>query len=218
MKVKIVPGILDKEKEEVEKKVEKVIGVVDEVSIDIIDGKFADNKTIGVEDLENINGQIILGVQLMVEEPIKMVELCKEVGVERVIGQIELMKDQKEFVKEVKGLNMKVGLGLDLKTGVDFLDEAVLVEIDDILLMAVAAGFSGQEFNRKVLGKIKKLRNELRFEKNIWVDGGVNEETIEDCVEAGANMLSVTSGIWKAKDVKKQIEKLNRLVQRASKS
>ena len=218
MKVKIVPGILDKEKEEVEKKVEKVIGVVDEVSIDIIDGKFADNKTIGVEDLENINGQIILGVQLMVEEPIRMVELCKEVGVERVIGQIELMKDQKEFVKEVKGLNMKVGLGLDLKTGVDFLDEAVLVEIDDILLMAVAAGFSGQEFNRKVLGKIKKLRNELRFEKNIWVDGGVNEETIEDCVEAGANMLSVTSGIWKAKDVKKQIEKLNRLVQRASKS
>ena len=218
MKVKIVPGILEKEREEVEKKVEKVIGVVDEVSIDIIDGKFVDNKTIGVEDLENINGQIILGVQLMVEEPIRMVELCKEVGVERVIGQIELMKDQKEFVKKVKGLNMKVGLGLDLKTGVDFLDEAVLAEIDDVLLMAVAAGFSGQEFNKKVLEKIDKIRKEMGFKGNIWVDGGVNEKTIEECVEVGADRLSVTSGIWKKEDVKKQIEKLNRLAQRASKS
>ena len=214
----VVGVFVDKEREEVEKKVEKVMGVVEEVSIDIIDGKFADNKTIGVEDLENISGQISLGVQLMVEEPIKMVELCAEVGVERVIGQIELMKNQKEFVEKVKGLKMKVGLGLDLKTGVDFLDEEVLAEIDDILLMTVAAGFSEQEFNKKALEKIEKIKKEMGFKGNIWVDGGVNEETIKECVEAGANRLSVTSGIWKKKDVKKQIEKLNRLAQRASKS
>ena len=219
MKIRVIPGILEdkgeNKREEVEKKISKIVGIVDEVSIDIIDGKFVDNKTIGVGDLENIDSQISLGVQLMVEEPIKMVEECAEVGVEKVIGHIELMKDQKEFVAKVKEFKMKVGLGLDLKTGVDFLEEDILDEIDDILLMSVAAGFSGQEFDGKVLGKIEKLRKEMGFKGNIWVDGGVNEKTIEKCVQMGANRLSITSGIWKEKDIEKQIGKLQRLAEKA---
>lgn len=211
MMIKVVPGILESNKGEVERKIEKVKDIVDEVMVDIIDGKFASNKTIEVEDLADIYGEMSLGVQLMVEEPVKQLNDCAEVGVDLAIGQIELMRDQMEFIRKARSLEILPGLALDLKTPIEDIEEEAIVKVSEILLMSVPAGFSGQSFDDKVLDKIKRLRADVRFKGNIWVDGGVNEKTIEKCVRAGANRLSVTSGIWGEKDVEKAYGKLTRL-------
>ena len=215
MTIKVIPGILEQKFEEVEKKIERIRGLEDEVLIDIIDGKYADNKTIVVDELAGIQGLTSLGVQLMVEEPVDLLEDCAEVGADLVIGHIELMKDQMEFVRVAREMQVLPGLGLDLKTPIDNLEEEVLSEVSEVLLMAVPAGFSNQEFDEKVLIKVKNLREDFLYQGNIWVDGGVNEKTISGCVKFGANRLSVTSGIFKGKSVTKQIGKLNRLARLA---
>jgi ribulose-phosphate 3-epimerase len=217
MDIKVVPGILESSKGEVERKIGKVKDIVDEVMIDIIDGKFADNKTIEVEDLTDIYGEMSLGVQLMVEEPVKQLRDCAEVGVDLVMGQIELMKDQVEFIQKARELQILPGLALDLKTPIEDIEEEALVKVSEILLMSVPVGFSGQAFDDQVLSKIEGLRKDVRFKGNIWVDGGVNEKTIERCVEAGASRLSVTSGIWEEKEVEKAYGKLTRLARLTAK-
>jgi len=218
MNIQVVPAILEDTREEVEKKMGLVKGLAERVQIDIIDGKFAENKTVEVEELVGVDGDIELEIHLMVEEPIGLVDQCAEIGVGMVIGHIELMKNQENFVRVVRKKEMRVGLGLDLKTAVDFLEEGVWEEVDQILLMAVSAGFSGQKFDRKVLEKIKILRGDYGFKGEIAVDGGVNEETIEDCVRVGANRLSVTSALWQSKEIKEGLERLTRLALKASRS
>lgn len=213
-----MPAILESSKETVEKKIVKVKDLVDEVTIDIIDGKFVSNKTIEVEDLADVYGEMSLGVHLMVEEPVTQLRDCAEVGVDLAIGQIELMKDQVEFIHKARSLQILPGLAIDLKTPVEDIDEEAKALVSEILLMSVPAGFSGQAFDEKVLGKIEKLKKDVRFKGNIWVDGGVNEKTIEKCVRAGANRLSVTSGIWGEKDVEKAYGKLTRLTRLAPRS
>jgi ribulose-phosphate 3-epimerase len=217
MDIKVVPGILESSKGEVERKIEKVKDIVDEVMIDIVDGKFVANKTIGVEDLADIYGEMSLGVQLMVEEPVKKLSDCAEVGVDLAMGQIELMRDQIEFIQKARSLQILPGLALDLKTPIEDIEEEALVKVSEILLMSVPAGFSGQAFDDQVLSKIEGLRKDVRFKGNIWVDGGVNEKTIERSVEAGASRLSVTSGIWGEKEVEKAYGKLTRLARLTAK-
>ena len=216
MKVQIVPAILEKEKEAVEKKLEQARKWVERIQIDVIDGKFVDNETVGLEDLMEIDKQIGWDVHLMVEEPIKLIEQCREAEVELVVGQIELMENQLEFVKLAKERQLRAGLGLDLETGVDFLDEEVIGELDQILLLAVKAGFSGQEFDKRVLEKIGQVR-ELGFEGEVCVDGGVNGETVEACVQAGANILAVGSGLWQAEKAEVELKRLRRLAEAAVK-
>jgi len=208
----VVPGILEEDIAEVEKKLNKMKGWAETVMVDIVDGKFSNNKTIQVEELADLGKGISKGVQLMTEEPISQVDTCSEVLIDIVIGHIELMKDQVLFVNKVKELEMVPGLALDLRTQMDGLDEKALEKVDQILLMSVDAGFSNQVFDRRVLDKIKMLRNEAGFEGDIWVDGGVNKDTIIECKEAGANKFSVTSGIWGEKDSKKAFKNLNKLV------
>ena len=204
-----------------EKKIDKVKDIASEVMIDIIDDKFADNKTVEVGDLADFSSKMSLGVQLMVEEPIDFLEDCVEVGVDLVIGHVELMKNQLEFIKKARELQILPGLALDLKTGLEDLEEEALEKASEVLLMSVPAGFSGQEFDKKVLKKVRDLREYSRLRTsniralNIWVDGGVNEKTIKECVEAGANRLSVTSGIWDQKNVEQAYGKLTRMARLA---
>jgi ribulose-phosphate 3-epimerase len=217
MKVQVLPVILEQEKAAVEKKLKRAREWVERVQIDVIDGKFVDNTTVSMEELMEINKQMGWDIHLMVEEPARLVGQCAEAEVELVVGQIELMESQLEFVRLAKEKQLKVGLGLDLETGVDFLDEEVIMELDQILLMAVKAGFSGQKFDKRVLEKIRQVR-QLGFEKEISVDGGVNRETVEECVKAGARALAVNSGLWQAEKTDLELKRLRRLAEAAVKS
>lgn len=214
MAVKIVPHILDAEIITAQNKLRLVEGLVDTVGIDIVDGRFADNVTIGMDELMELTGEADIEIQLITEEPINYVNQCAEAQVSSVLGHIELMDSQLEFLDKAKKLKMLAGIALDLPTPIDFIDEGIIDQTDKILLMAVPAGFSNQKFNHKVLTKIADLRKS-GFEKEIIIDGGVNEETIAACVEAGADTLAITSTLWKAQNVPQELKKLQRLAEAA---
>ena len=144
------PGTEDKTFEETEKKLLAVKGLAKTIHIDIIDGKFAKNSTfLDPKPFEKYSKDFLLEVHLMVDEPIKYLKSFADAGFKRFIGQIEKMSDQAEFVAEGELLG-EVGLGIDLNTQVK--DITVnLSDLDSDLVMAVRAGFSGQEFNEDAM-------------------------------------------------------------------
>ena len=180
--LKIIPAILTDSEDELEEMLSVCEGVVDRVQIDIIDGKFADNLTVHPLALRNIDTNLNLDFHLMVEEPIDWIEDCANAGADRIIGQIEKMSNQVEFVAKVTEAGLKVGLAIDLDTPVSKLDPVVLTNLDVVLVMSVRAGFGGQKFADRVLDKIKKL-DEIRARDDthykICDDGGVTLENVD---------------------------------------
>lgn len=195
----IVPIIMTDSVGEVEQKVAQLKQwQVKRVVLDILDGVFADNITVGVDDLREIDfGDILLELQLMVEEPVDYLGEIHNLQAKqkRVYGHIERMGNLDEFIDLGRELGIQVGWALDLYTPLDDLQPQHLLKADGILLMSVKAGFSGQVFNSLVLDKIKALRA-MGFAQDIEVDGGVNDTTIPLCLDSGANLMAVNSAIW----------------------
>ena len=202
----IIPAIQVDKFKDLQDKLNKARGVAERVQIDVVGEEFADSKTIGVEELARANTSLIMEIQLMVKEPIRYLNRCDVVGIERVYGHVEQMSDQEEFVESASDMGMQVGLGLDIHTPVMAI-EKVLPYLDGALLMSVEVGFSGQGFDEGVFDKIAELR-ERDFKGDICVDGGLNRENIEACREKGANHFAVNSTLWKAKDFKKMYQVL----------
>lgn len=222
--IKIVPAIMRDSLEEVKKDLEKVWSVVSRVQIDVVDGKFAGRKTIGPEELNMIDTVVAFDVHLMVNKPEEWVSRCAMAGADRVFGQVERMEKLEEFIGDVQAEGMAVGLAYDIDTPVDGL-EKVIDNLDAVLLLAVKAGEQGQEFDEKVLKKIKEVRK-MSERIVIVVDGGLDEEKIKKCLaasweeemeegtwERGVVMMdfAVGSELWEAEDVKERLEKLQRL-------
>lgn len=206
--IKIVPAVLESSVEAVQEKVDRLKGVSKVVGVDIVDGVFADNLTISAEDLRDVDfSELEVEVQLMTEYPIELLGALSGAGVSRVFGHVERMGSKEEFIKTAIDLVIKPGLALDLYTPVEEIDRDLWDKLDGVLLMGVKAGFSGQEFDKRVLGKIKKMR-QMGFEKPIQVDGGMRPETVKKCMEAGADEFSVTSWLWKHDDLVKAVDEL----------
>jgi ribulose-phosphate 3-epimerase len=187
---------------------------VGRVSVDVIDGKFVDNKTITPDQLANVETKLSIDYHLMVVEPVNWVEKCVRGQADRIIGQIEHMGNQSEFVKKVQSVYLQVGLGLDLDTPIEQLDFTILTNLDVVLVMSVKAGFGGQKFENSVLEKIKKLdkiRKKDATPFKIHVDGGVNFDNINNIVLAGADEVSVGRLIFKG-DIFENIKKFQEAV------
>jgi len=209
MRVEIIPAVLESNVSGVEKKLKRVVGKVERVGVDIVDGVFADNLTVAVDELKGVG--VLTGfkveIQLMVEYPEEWLGDCGELGVERVFGHVERMEGQEKFVEECVALGMKSGLALDLYTPVEVIEKPVWEKLDGVLLMSVQAGKSGQEFNERVVEKIKQVRK-LGFGGDVQVDGGMNPTTVTMCKQAGANQFGVTSWLWEKEDIGKALEEL----------
>ena len=190
--VEVIPTILTTDIREVQEKLTRLEDLVRRVQIDIIDGVFVQNKTIDPLAMEGIDTALDLDFHLMTKEPADWVEKSVRGGAGRIIGQVEMMSDQMEFLGKVQELGVSVGLGIDIATPVSALDEAVLASLDVVLVMSVKAGFGGQEFDEKALAKIKQL-SQLRGGSafGICVDGGVTPELIAKIKAAGADEVAV---------------------------
>lgn len=186
-------------------------GIVARVQLDVADESFTTNPTLGVEKMLGQATTLERDIHLMTLEPIDWLEICSQEGVKTAIGQIENMSSQGEFLKEGRELGLKIGLAIDLETELTELDWLVAKKVDLILVMAVRAGQEGQKFNQEALARIKTLRMK-GFNREICVDGGVNEITINDCIKAGADILAVGSALWQASDIKTQLQKLTKLI------
>jgi ribulose-phosphate 3-epimerase len=197
--VKIVPAILTNSKKELKEMLDRCEDVVNRVQIDVVDGNFADNNTIKPSDLEHLDTKLKIDYQLMVLEPIRWVESCVKGKADRIIGHIEKMSNQLEFVDLVTEAGKIPGLALDLGTPVNKLNSAVLYKVGVILLMSVPAGFGGQKFDKKVITKIKRLyetRGSSLTHFKICIDGGLTKDSVPKVVEAGADEIIMGKSLF----------------------
>ena len=214
--VDIIPAILTVSITELTDKVKRVNdasfmeGVnVRKIQIDIIDGVYVDNRTLDPSSIANIDTDLGIDFHLMVKEPVSWVEKCATAGADRIIGQIEMMKDQIEFVGKVQETGLYVGLAVDLETPISKLDPTILSNVDVVLLMAVKAGWGGQAFDKRVLEKIEELdkiraRDSTPFK--ICIDGGETEDVIDDSYYAGADEIVIGQRLFNG-DLAENIKK-----------
>ena len=192
--IEVIPSILTNDQAELEDLISLCEGKVERAHIDIIDGVFANNRTIEPSSLESIESELKFGYHLMVLDPIKWVERCVKGFAQRIIGHVEKMPSQIDFVGKVSEVGAEVGLAIDLGTPVTKIDSTILTNLDVVVVMSVQAGFGGQKFDSGVVKKVRKL-DELRKGDDtpyrICVDGGMNEKSIEKVEKAGANEVAI---------------------------
>lgn len=204
----IIPGILEKDWAEIEKKIEIIKTFSGKIHIDVIDGKFADNMTFLDPTPFSKFNDIYFEVHLMVEEPINYLDSFAKAGFRKFIGHVEKMTSQEEFVAKGELLG-EVSLGLDLPSSLDLITVS-FEDLDSVLLMDVKAGFSAQTFDQSLLEKVKTLRAKTFIP--IEVDGGINDQTILPAKDAGANIFVATSFISNSENPLDQYKKLQNLI------
>jgi len=208
--IKIAPSILSadflKLGEEI-LAVEK--GGADYIHIDVMDGHFVPNITIGpliVEAIRPIT-KLPLDVHLMIENPDQYIEAFAKAGADYITVHVEACRHLHRTIQKIKSFGIKAGVVLNPATPVETIQH-VIGDIDMVLLMSVNPGFGGQTFIPEVLPKIRKVK-EMAEQKGvnleIEIDGGVNPETAKQCMEAGANVLVAGSAIYNQPDYAKAI-------------
>lgn len=194
----IIPGILEQEWSEIEKKLVIIKRFTHTVHIDLLDGKFAPNTTwLDPTPFAKYSKEFFLELHMMVEEPIGYVDSWADAGVKRFIGQAEKMHDQEAFVDRVKKRKAQVGLAVDVQTK----PEAIVVpyeKLDFLFAMTVKAGFSHQSFLPDCLAKVRFFREKTTLP--IEVDGGINDKTIILAKNAGATRFISTGFLFKSDD------------------
>jgi len=179
-------------------------GGADYIHVDVMDGHFVPNITIGpliVEAIRPITS-LPLDVHLMIESPDQYIPMFAKAGADILSVHVEACPHLHRTVHLIKEHNLKAGVVLNPHTPVEMI-EHILEDIDLVLLMTVNPGFGGQKFIHTVLPKIRRvaqLVKERKLNIEIEVDGGVNEQTAILCREAGANVLVAGSAIYNKED------------------
>lgn len=173
----------------------------DYIHVDIMDGKFVENKTWTYSEVKKIvsYSSLPLVVHLMVKDPAKYIEDYALLNTTNLIFHYEAVKDIESMISLVKEYGLKVGIAINPETSEEVLFP-YLKDIDVALVMSVVPGKSGQSFIENTLSKIKNLKEEIirqGVKTIISVDGGINDETGLLCKEAGADMLVSASYIHK---------------------
>ena len=185
----------------------------DYIHIDIMDGKFVENKTWTVSEIKKITScsKLPLDVHLMVENPSKYIEEFALLNTNYIAFHYEAVKDIDKMINEIKKYGLKVGIAINPETS----EEVVfpyLSRIDEVLVMSVHPGKSGQLFIESTPNKIKRLKEEIlrqNVKTIISVDGGINDETGNLCVQKGVDILVSASYIHK--DIVNNINTLKKL-------
>ncbi len=209
--IEVIPGINEKDFEEIAHKVELVVPYVDWAHIDVSDNTLTTTQTsLDFHRFLEFSENISLEAHLMVAYPEKLVKPLVDAGFKRLIAHIEA-NDPRLFLDEAHFESVEVGFAIDASTDLDQI-EPFLEEIDVVLVMTVEIGPSGQPFLPETVEKIRTIRENFP-DLPVAVDGGINEQTGRIALEAGATRLISTSYIFKdPRQVKQQIEHLRRIV------
>lgn len=207
---KIVPTILTSSEDEYSVRLSMAENVSDLVQVDIIDGKFADNATIGADVIKKYPTSANLEIHLMAVYAQNYVdELVKIDHVSRIIVPFEVEGGLSEAIYHIKNHNRQVGLSLNPSTPVKIALH-LLDDVDFVLLLAVEPGFGGQAFQKQVVDKVKETKR-LAPTLAVEVDGGVNFENAPKLAEVGTDFLAVNSTLFKAPDFYVAYEKMVKL-------
>ncbi len=189
-------------------------GGADMIHVDVMDGHFVPNLTIGPPVIKALRKHCSLkfDVHLMISPVHKYIEAYADAGADIITIHPEATQNLEESIKTIKDLKKKVGVSLNPESKIELIDE-FLDKIDLVLIMSVNPGFGGQKFMPEVLDKIKQLKK-IQQEKNlnfdIEIDGGINFENCKIAIDAGANILVSGTTVFKSNDgdIKKNIDLL----------
>jgi len=180
------------------------------IHIDVMDGHFVPNISIGVPVLKSIRKKtdMFLDVHLMIENPVKYIKPFAEAGADLITFHYEACEDNvDEVIDLIKMFNKKVGISIKPNTKPEKIFP-YLEKVDLVLIMTVEPGFGGQDFIHESAMKIPLLRERAKDDLIIQVDGGINNLTAKICTSLGANSLVAGSYIYKSNDYKKAIDSL----------
>jgi len=203
-KIKLAPSILSADFSRLgEQVVEATKAGADYIHVDVMDGHFVPNITIGPLVVAAVRHctKLPLDVHLMIESPEKHIKSFADAGADIITVHIETCPHIKRTVQLIKSLGVKAGVSLNPGTPVEMVDE-ILPAADLILVMTVNPGFGGQSFIPDVLAKIVRLRTDidkLNLKTEIEVDGGINSDTAPRVVGAGARVMVAGAAIFNKK-------------------
>ena len=206
MKIKIAPSILSADFGKLNEEIRSIEGQCDLIHVDVMDGHFVPNITIGAPVVKCIKSKRPLDVHLMIKNPENYIEDFVKAGASIITVHSEVVKDLKKLILKIKSYGVRVGVSIKPKTKVFVLDK-VLDLLDMVLIMTVEPGFGGQSFMEDMMPKIKYLRLK-KPNLDIEVDGGINDKTAKIAISNGANILVAGSYIFGAKDRGKAIKNL----------
>ncbi|KJJ84992.1 ribulose-5-phosphate 3-epimerase [Candidatus Omnitrophus magneticus] len=176
----------------------------DWIHIDVMDGVFVPNITIGPLVVSAIRPltKLFFDVHLMIKDPINYVDQFIKSGADMITFHIEACRDAREIIGRVKSKGKKIGVSIKPATNADVLND-IINEVDMVLVMTVEPGFGGQSFMEDMLLKVKEIRK--RFRRYLQVDGGIDKITAKKAVNAGANILVAGTAVFKESSYKQAI-------------
>jgi len=201
--LRIAPSILAADFSRLGEEVKAVeVAGADMIHVDIMDGQFVPNLTVGPNVVKALrrSTQLPLDLHLMIVEPDRFIEPFASAGADVINVHAETVPDLAKTVAHIRALGKKAAVALRPASPIDVV-LPVLADLHMVLVMTVNPGFSGQEFMGEVVPKIRALRNEIErrgLDVDIQVDGGINTTTVATVVEAGANVLVAGYGVYRA--------------------
>ena len=230
--IDVIPAILTTSYEDLKNKVSLVRGIVPVVQVDICDGVFVKNKTwpfvsegsdfdflriLNEEDGMPFWQDVDYELDLMVSDAVSNFDLYTKLSPKRIIFHLEAVGNLEEFKNFLEGMDVyirdaiEMGIAIDIATPTETIFPFVN-HVDFVQCMGIDKdGFQGQEFDEKVLEKIKTLKEKYE-DLIISVDGGVSLENAQDLVDAGATRLTVGSALFKSEDIRGMVSELESLV------
>ena len=214
---KIAPSILSADFSRLGEEVQRIEDAgADFIHVDVMDGHFVPNITIGPFILEAVKKKtsLPLDVHLMIEHPEQYISEFADAGADVITVHVEACTHLHRTIQAIKEKGKRAGVSVNPATPL-VLIEYVLNDIDLLLIMSVNPGFGGQKFIPSMLDKIKKARqmvDRIEVKVSIEVDGGVKLDNIGEVASAGADIFVSGSGVFGTKDYKKTIDEMKRMI------
>ncbi|HEX6453477.1 MAG TPA: ribulose-phosphate 3-epimerase [Trebonia sp.] len=220
MAVQISPSILSADFARLADEAAAVSGTADWLHVDVMDNHFVPNLTLGLPVVEALlkHATLPLDCHLMITDPDRWAPRYAEAGARNVTVHVEAAAAPVRTLREIRAAGARAGLAMNPGTSVEPYED-LLGELDMLLLMTVEPGFGGQHFLDMVLPKLRRARAMVaKLGAEVWlqVDGGVSEETIERCADAGADVFVAGSAVYSADDPAQAVRALREQAQRAT--
>lgn len=210
LKLKIAPSILSADFGKLNEDIALIDAYVDFIHVDVMDGHFVPNLTLGAPVVRCLKSRVPFECHLMITDPEKYLDDFIQAGAWMITVHFEATRDRtSEVLKQIRAMGVKPALSLNPPTDVSAI-EPYLDLVDQLLVMTVHPGFGGQAFISECLTKVRRIRD-LKPTLDICMDGGINAETGQASLDAGANVLVAGSYIFNANDRLLAIQSLRAL-------